>query len=455
MSNTLKIKADNYRIVKSNKLVNSRQPFSALQQRIITLLASRINPNDDKLREHKFDVSEFYINRKIGGKQYNDIKNALNGLMDGKIEIESFLADGTRKWLRYNLFSKAEYVEKTKTASLSFAPDMKNFFLHLKGNYTSYFLKDVNSFNRTYTIRIYELCKQYFPRIKERKIELENLKFLLAIENKYPAWYNFKRDVLDQSLKEINQYSDLTVSFETEKRNRKVSAVIFHISGKASCETSPPQLVISKADAEQERTAVETIDAAAANGAVPVAGRFELPDWLTRRQYDNLLKKGFSPELIQQGIDAIEFKDNVKVPSAYLYKGLKAGWFASADKEDSAPSAAVRTSQAAEQQAALKNMKERVIREFDEKRNELLDRVNVDEDAIDEFVFAFDGTEDHYLQKCVNQLNSGELSSMNRRKVAVWLVNNEEENYSEEELMLANSRIGEYANKHYGLQWGD
>ncbi|MCG8475681.1 MAG: replication initiation protein [Cytophagales bacterium] len=446
MKNTIKIQADKYRIVKSNKLVNSRQPFSALQQRIITLLASRINPSDEQLKEHTFDISEFYMrnNGNIGGQQYHDVKKALNGLMDGKIEIETFVEDGSREWVRYNLFSKAKYVEKTKTACLSFAPDMRTFFLHLKGNYTSYFLKDVNSFNKTYTIRIYELCKQYFPQIKERKIDLEQLKFLLAIDGKYSRWSNFREKVLDQSIKEINDFSDLTVSFKTEIQKRKVVAVIFKISGKATCEVNllPPK------EEEQSRISNEV-------GAEQVekSSGFKLPEWLNEKQYANLLSKGFGKKEIQQGIEAIEFKNNVKVPSAYLYKGLKAGWFASKEAEEKVNAVPAQSSQATKQRMVLEDLREKVTREFDQKRNELLNSVNVDEDAVDEFVFAFDGTEDRYMQKCVNQLSGGELSDMNRKRIAVWLINNEEESYSEEELMLANSRIEEYAKKNYGLKW--
>ncbi len=78
----------------------------------------------------------------------------------------------------------------------------------------------------TYSIRIYELLKQY-EHIRERTISLESLRYYLDAIDVYPNYANFKQRVLKHSQKELNQKTDISFEFEEIKSGRKVQRIKF------------------------------------------------------------------------------------------------------------------------------------------------------------------------------------------------------------------------------------
>ena len=337
----------------------------------------------------------------------------------------------------YPLLSKAKYDKQGHTVTLCFNLDMKPFFLYLKDNYTSYLLSDVHNFSRAYTIRIYELCKQYYPQIKERKIPLQRFKFLLNVEKKYSKWIDFKRSVIVPSLKEINDHSDIFVDFEPVKRGRSVSGVLFKISGNKNYKGG---------SVEAQDVLHEVVDSTPPN---PIEPAYGLPGWISEAQYSILIKK-FDKGLVRAGIEAVELKgDEVKSPRSYLMKGLKEGWFSGPSQ-----AAASRAPQAhRDEERQAKDLQERIIREFDAKRNDFLGGLEVDEDSIELFIFEHEEAEDRFLRKMATQIARGERSGMAMNQVAVWMVNQDPEDYTEEEVILANSGIEEYALRFHGHRW--
>ena len=83
----------------------------------------------------------------------------------------------------------------------------------------------------TYSIRLYEMLKQY-EQIGSRVFNLDELQDLLQVPKSYRIWRAFSRRVLEQSLKEINHYSDLEISFDTIRQGRKITAISFKIAPK-------------------------------------------------------------------------------------------------------------------------------------------------------------------------------------------------------------------------------
>ena len=438
----LEIKADKYRIIKSNKLVNSRQSFSALQQRMITLLSSRIMPEDDELNEHEFHVSEIIRERRLGGREYKTIVDALKGLLSSQVQIE-MIVEGKREWQGYNLFSKAKYSEASQVVSLSFAPEMKVFFLHLKGNYTSYLLKSVDGFKKAYTIRIYELCKQYYPLIKERKIPLEELKFLLSIENKYKTWSDFKKYVISPSLKEINTHSDLLLDYEPIKQGRKITEMKFLIDKNPNFKPSESEeTVLAQAKWIEDKKLNDTQNSS------------DIPSWIDEKTYQKLLKK-YDKSLIHFSIHKIEQKgEEIENPKAYLIKGLRNNWFVKESEEEFHQKEKIRKEKEAKQrEQEAKNRKEELIQEFDQKRNE---RMNVwmeelSDDFIEEFILDFEDSEDSFLQGVAKRLDQGQRKELDLKKVVSWKVE-EDADSTEEDVMFAKADIKKYAS-NLGIDW--
>ena len=62
---------------------------------------------------------------------------------------------------------------------------------------------------------------------------VDSLKEYLNCQEKYAVFKDFRKWVLDPSLKEINNYSDLFITYTTEKNGRKIEKVVFSIAKKS------------------------------------------------------------------------------------------------------------------------------------------------------------------------------------------------------------------------------
>ena len=98
--------------------------------------------------------------------------------------------------------------------------------------YTSYTLRYVLPMKSTYSIRLYELLKSYSKNNQSWWFELDQLRHLLDCEN-YNRFPDFRRYVLEPSVREINQYTDISIDVKLIKDGRKVKAVEFKMLEKS------------------------------------------------------------------------------------------------------------------------------------------------------------------------------------------------------------------------------
>ena len=81
------------------------------------------------------------------------------------------------------------------------------------------------------SIRMYELLKQY-ENIGKRRFELEELKTILKVEQKYKFYADFKRYIVHRAKKDLEAYADICFTFEEIKKGKKVDTLVFHIFSK-------------------------------------------------------------------------------------------------------------------------------------------------------------------------------------------------------------------------------
>jgi plasmid replication initiation protein len=98
----------------------------------------------------------------------------------------------------YLVVSTARPKEATKDnyIKLRFHSDLKPFLLELKQRYLVYDIRNILSLTSIYSVRLFELLKQY-QKIGKRRFELDELKSLLSIEpNEYALYGHFKERVI-------------------------------------------------------------------------------------------------------------------------------------------------------------------------------------------------------------------------------------------------------------------
>lgn len=232
MSNTqdslqLAIERD-YKVVKSNEIIQkARVDLGLLEQKTFCYCVSKIKPQDQAGTEYIFTINEYCtvcgINRN-DGRTIENVKQALKSLRDKSF----YTLDENGAWITIGWLSKVKVQPKSGKIKIKFDEDMQKYLVGLYENYTQYALLCVLPMRSGYSIRIYELLKSYAGQRRHRvHFDLDELKEKLNA--KYDRFPDFRRYVLEIATKEINRYSDIEVTWEPEKKGRKVIGLTFII----------------------------------------------------------------------------------------------------------------------------------------------------------------------------------------------------------------------------------
>lgn len=94
--------------------------------------------------------------------------------------------------------------------------------------FTSYHLKKTSDFKSVYAIRLYELLIQWRSTGKTPVFEINKFRDQLGIGvNEYTRMEAFKRRVLEIAIEQVNEFSDITVKYDQQKKGRSISGFSF------------------------------------------------------------------------------------------------------------------------------------------------------------------------------------------------------------------------------------
>lgn len=220
-----------YKVIKTNDLIqNSRFNLTTKEQKIILYLISKIKPDDDELNLYEFEIREFCricgISQR-SGKNHTDLKNTIQNLVNKSlwIEIENGRIETLLRWIERPYIDAKSGIIRIKLDEL-----MKPFLLHIKEKFTQYSIYYTLPMKSRYSMRMYELLKSY-EKIGSWTFKLKDLKHSMFADT-YSLFGDFKRKVLDISVREINEYGDIFVNYEAIKEGKKVTKVTFYIRTK-------------------------------------------------------------------------------------------------------------------------------------------------------------------------------------------------------------------------------
>lgn len=222
-------------VTKSNALIEASYKLKAIEQKIIIYLASRIHPDDDDFHTYTLSIREFHrILDLKGSAKYTEMRKITKNMMKKVFEVRI-----ENKVIQANWLSYVAYNEQEGTIDIRFDPFLKPYLLHLKKEFTSYRLKNIIQLKSAYSIRIYELLKQY-ERLKERTISVQQLREYIGATDTYPRYGNFKQRILKQAQKELEAYTDISFDIVELKKGRKVDKLKFIIKKQRKQYQLPP-----------------------------------------------------------------------------------------------------------------------------------------------------------------------------------------------------------------------
>lgn len=132
---------------------------------------------------------------------------------------------------------------------------------------TDYFtkldLQEFNPFNSKFSLIILEFLKQYEKLDKLPEVSVTELRKITDTTKKYPNFKHLQQYVLDVAVKEINESTNYSVSYELIKvrtqRRPKVSAIQFKFEKKAEASSTPKQEQVQAAGLESEPVCVQEV----------------------------------------------------------------------------------------------------------------------------------------------------------------------------------------------------
>lgn len=180
-------KKTNGLVVKSNYMVSASYKLTLQEQRIVLYMASKIHKDDEDFKPVRIEISDFadLLGNRIDHIQMQQVTR---DLLEKVLTIRK-----ERSLLQIGWVSSAEYFYGQGYAEFCFDPKLKPYLLQLKEYFTSFQFKDVLRLKHIYSIRFYELLKQYEP-IGWRYFELEELRKILGIGlDEYKLYGDFKK----------------------------------------------------------------------------------------------------------------------------------------------------------------------------------------------------------------------------------------------------------------------
>lgn len=224
-------------IVKDNKLIEAKYNLSVLQQKVLLKAISAIEPNKIDKTIYKFSIMDFAENVDLKGSK--TIYNQMSIICDQLTKLPSFCIKTQNGGFIYiNWVASAEYISKEAVVEVEFSQKLMPYLVELKEQFTTYYLANVMTLKSNYSIRLFELLKQY-EKIKKRTIDLEELRRMVGtteinqngeiIKEEYPLYGHFKSRVILPAQKELKQKTDIYFNFKEIKQGRKVVAIEFEI----------------------------------------------------------------------------------------------------------------------------------------------------------------------------------------------------------------------------------
>ena len=239
------------KIVKHNNLIQSKYTLTALEQKLLYRIFEDIQKSGYTNREIVIEFKNLYrdykeiVRKNISKKEFQKI---LHSIQDKPVEIIKDNDYTRTHWYSLNA------PKDLSRFSIKIDEDVFSYVQSLNTNFTTLLSESLYAFSSFYTMRIYELLQQWYPKKKQIAYKIQTLKEYLqldyhtemvkGVEKEFNKSYrnnsNFNKRIIEPAIKEINEYSELTVSYEllrnSEKGKSKIEGICFYVDNKHKIE---------------------------------------------------------------------------------------------------------------------------------------------------------------------------------------------------------------------------
>ena len=225
-------------VVKDNALINASYNLELVEQRIV--LQAIVKARET---ETGFDTkTPVFIHASEYEKQYNvtkdgaykALKDAVLSLFERQFSYREINERGNTENVRSRWVSEVRYVDAEATVKLIFSPAVASMCSRLERHFTSYDLDQIAGLSSKYAVRLYELVIAWKATGKTPVFKLQDFRDKIGLldENEYSTMSNFKKFVLDLAVDQINEHTDIKLTYEQHKTGRTITGFSFKFKQK-------------------------------------------------------------------------------------------------------------------------------------------------------------------------------------------------------------------------------
>ncbi len=259
----------NHIAVQSNRFIEARykESLTFWESFLITKMCSMISPDDVDFKPYKIYIKEVveFMELTPSGHVYNYIMDAAKRLLDRKIVIGAVDEQGRTEIIETHIVTSVRRLlepqqDENMYVTLTFLPELKPFLLQLHRDFTKLDMDIFKQLKTASSIRLYQIFKSHIGKNQYKvRFDLEELKEILGVSEKYQQYAGFKMRVLDEAKQRLTEKTDIGFTYEEVKTGKKVSALVFNTFNNRQREI-PKAIVaaeLSKNDIEQENLILE------------------------------------------------------------------------------------------------------------------------------------------------------------------------------------------------------
>jgi plasmid replication initiation protein len=208
----------------SNIITNSPLPFTTLEGRLFVCILAALKK--DKL-EYSLSVSDLMKMMSLTPNRYGELLTAINGIYDKSIPIpteDDNITDELRI-LDRKQFPKISGEKLNGMVNLHISSSVVPYLFDLLSNYTHYDILSFISLKSTNSQKLYTQLAM-FKGTQTLIRDFDSLQQIFSTN--YKTLYHFKEAVLDKSIKEITQKTNISrVKLEPIKKGRRITGYKF------------------------------------------------------------------------------------------------------------------------------------------------------------------------------------------------------------------------------------
>ena len=227
--------SSNKLVVKDNALIDASFNLSLIEQRLMLLaiVEAREAPDLSPNTAIEIAVSDYVHQFKVESNNiYRLIRDAARTL---KRREFSYLDryKGKEAYTTANWVNKVTYVDSSGLIVLYLSNEVISLISRLSEQFTKYYLEQVADFKSKYSLRLYELLIKWLNAGRTDKYNIDDIRAKLGVGvNEYATMSNFKTNVIEKAIADINKNTDITVSYDQFKKGRVITDFQFKLKQK-------------------------------------------------------------------------------------------------------------------------------------------------------------------------------------------------------------------------------